>query len=118
MNKLEELRAKIAHLQAEAKELEDAECRAINVPHVGKFYRYCESENWYIYTVITSVNDAGMLCGWSFEINPGAKITVAPNELLYSLDGYKEITAEQFYKAWRKLQKRVAEMGVDNESQP
>jgi hypothetical protein len=114
MNRLDELKAEIARLQAEAKELEDAECRAINVPHVGKFYRYCESENWYIYTTITSMYDSGTLCGWSFEIDPCAKIAINPAEVLYSMAGYIEITPAQFYKAWHKLQERVAEMGAEN----
>ncbi len=95
----------------------DAEHYEENKDLSGKTYRHRNSfsspekprDSWWLYTKVLSVDAAGMLKTFVFEIEKYGYHKVGTHQHIYVVYGV-EISAAKFNKAWRDFQKSVASM--------
>jgi hypothetical protein len=94
-----------AHQQVELEEHVTQQRRFI-----GRYFKYHNSysipdERWWLYAMITSVNQHGYLMGWSFQHTSSDEIRIARNAYLdIRLDsGWTEVEPEEFWTASRAL---------------
>lgn len=89
----------------------DNEQRRKNAAHVGRFYRYrncysCpqrESDYWWVYHSVLSIDEHGSLNGWSFQTDKDGKVTVFPRDFLSPVLLQEEIEEVDFYAAFDVL---------------
>lgn len=84
---------------------------------VGRFYKYHNSyscpekpsDRWWLYIRVESVDGYCIKC-LKFETDKYGKVEIEPrHNLSFRLgDGYQEITAAEFNKAWRATKKKIA----------
>ena|ERR1700728_1930252 len=97
--------------------IRDAERREENKGLVGKTFRWrncysCPekpSDYWWLYAKVQSMDGAGMLTAFTFQIDKYGQHEMKINRYSFNMGGgYRPIPAVQFNKAWRAFQKRIA----------
>jgi len=117
METKKELQTIVNKARAKLYKIEASEDIAENEKYVGKHFRYRntyggpdkEKDKWWLYLKITGISSTGWLNGYSFQNDKQGKINIETKELIRvgANIEYEQITAGQFNKAWRQINKQI-----------
>jgi hypothetical protein len=117
MDELEKLNAERARINNRIWAIEGKRRAAEHANFLGKCFKYRNSyscpqgdkDRWWLYAKVISVDARGEVKAFQFQTDKYGKLAIeASYRITHSLGGYIPITAGEFNKAWRAVQKRVA----------
>lgn len=104
-----------AHRQAE-REAERAELQRL----VGRYFKYWNNygvsgkDGWWLYAQVTGVDEIAWCTGRSFQVTEDGNVEVMTSRACAtikkgqrSVDGWTEISAAEFWKAWQQTQRAI-----------
>jgi len=116
MKRKEELQEIIINARDELNDITDKEDDIENAKFIGRFFKArnnysCPekpSDYWWLYIKVETDNEG--LHGVEFQTDKDGKIEVDFSRyyLRHSLEGYIEITEEEYAEAWESLKKKIS----------
>ena len=114
---IEELEQTIKAANRKLCAIRDAERAAENAKLVGKCFRYRNNyslpegpkDGWWLYGKALRVTENGSLIMHQFQTDKYGNLDVKFDETkYYHMNGWQPISAGEFTKAWRAVQKKIA----------
>jgi hypothetical protein len=117
MSEIEMLNAERARISNRIWAIEGKQRAAEHAKLLGKCFKYrnsyggsSEADGWWLYVKVTKIDARGEMKAFQFQTDKYGKLEIEANYRIPSSlsSGYTPITAGEFSKAWRAVQKRVA----------